>query len=37
MPLIDCSERQGLDSSGNPLLVLYFRVKFYVDSHLLIR
>lgn len=28
---------QGLNNAGHPLLVLYFRVKFYVDSHLLIR
>ncbi|EFX80952.1 hypothetical protein DAPPUDRAFT_318159 [Daphnia pulex] len=27
----------GLNNAGHPLLVLYFRVKFYVDSHLLIR
>ncbi|KZS15732.1 Expanded,-like protein [Daphnia magna] len=30
------SHASGLNNAGHPLLVLYFRVKFYVDSHLLI-
>ena len=28
---------QGLDSDGNPTLVLHLRVQFYVDSPLLLR
>ena len=28
---------QGLDGSNRPLLQFGFRVKFYVDSHLLLR
>ena len=35
--LFSLSFLQGLNNAGHPLLVLYFRVKFYVDSHLLIR
>jgi hypothetical protein len=29
--------RQGLDSSGRPAFVLYFRVRYYVDTPLLLR
>lgn len=28
---------QGLDSSGRPAFVLYFRVRYYVDTPLLLR
>uniref|UniRef100_A0A1B6FH14 FERM domain-containing protein n=1 Tax=Cuerna arida TaxID=1464854 RepID=A0A1B6FH14_9HEMI len=31
------SSTNGLDSNGKPLLILHFRVKFYLDSPLLLR
>ncbi|XP_051172326.1 protein expanded isoform X1 [Leptopilina boulardi] len=31
------SHTYGLDSSGRPAFVLYFRVRYYVDTHLLLR